>query len=770
MRKLLLSLTCLVLFVSNLCAQNYDVKKYIIHLDTINIETKTIYAHTNIIAELAANVQSLTFDLLQMTVDNVTVNGTQVTSFVSTNSTITVNTNLFTQGSNEIHIWYHGIPFAEDWGGVIFNGEYVYNLGVGISTIPHNLARAWFPCNDNFADKAIFEYYITVPENKIASCGGVLQNFVTNANNTKTYYYKSTKEIACYLASFAIGEYEIVEDTHQGLNGTIPITYVLRPSQVNAAQVMFQNIHEIMDIFEDKFGPYMFDRIGYTATSIGAMEHQNNISFPNSCITASLTYESLYAHELFHSWFGNLITCATAEDMWINEGWASFGEMYFEEELYDKSKYMANIRSAKNSVFNTAHKPNEDGGYFPLNQIPQTNTYGVSAYKRGAIVVHSLRNYLGDALFFSSVKQMLATHAYTAMSSEDLCQALSTASGVDLSGFFHNYVYQGGVSGYLVDSCVVAQNGNFWNTEIYIQQKIRNRQELSNGNRVEVTFMNRDLQTETLVVEFDGQHGHKSYTSSIQPEMIFVNYFDAIYDARFGGEMMVKTTGMKTIPGASFQINVDAISDSSFIYAAHYMIEPNDALKVDGQFRLSNNHFWKVDLINYGTADIKGIFNFSQSGNEADLLLQGATDTICLMYRPNYASKWQKLDVTIYGSSLTSGMLVYDNLISGEYAFAIPDTNIIVSINNYPKESGNILNVFPNPSNGIFNIHFNADAKNQSLIISDINGKKVKAFILDKDTSELQWSPKSDTKSQVYIFVLQRKDGKKYTQKAFLVK
>ncbi|MDL2241059.1 hypothetical protein LJC69_05485, partial [Bacteroidales bacterium OttesenSCG-928-K22] len=701
-------------------------------------------------------------------IDKIAINGNITTDYVYDNSVITITSNNLTLGSNEIHIWYHGHPFSESWGGVVFNGEYVYNLGVGISTIPHNLGKAWFPCVDNFIDKATFDYYITVPEDKHATAGGLFQEIVSNNNNTKTFHYKTEIELPTYLASFAIGDYVVVEDSHQALNGEIPITYTLKPDQVNAAEVLFQNIHEIINIFEDKFGPYMFERIGYTATSIGAMEHQNNISFPNSCITANLNYESLYAHELFHSWFGNLITCASAKDMWINEGWATFGEYYFEEELYGKDRYISNILSAKNQVFRNAHKPSQDGDYYPLNQIPETNTYGVSAYQRGAIVVHSLRNYLGDELFFSSVKNMLANNAYSSMSSENLCEALSNTSGVDLNDFFHNFVYQGGAVCYIIDSCITNNNGNnTWDIEIYIQQKLSNRNEISNGNKVEITFMNSLLNSETILVEFDGQYGYANSTINIEPEMLFVNYYDKIYDAKFNAERILKTAGNQTFNYTNFGSYIEnPITDSAYLHVAHYFVAPNEPLKVNGNYRLSNKHFWKINLIKYCDVDITGLFQYSKSDQDSDLIINN-NDTVFLMYRINHSEAWNVLNATRYGN-ISSGNLWFNDLKSGEYTLAVIDSTINSISSNYNDNI--LLNVYPNPSKSSFNIVFEQDINNQHLIVYDSLGRKIKNFILNKESSIINWTPKTNTKNQTFVFVLQKKNGRNISQKAMLIK
>ena len=127
------------------------------------------------------------------------------------------------------------------------------------------------------------------------------------------------------------------------------------------------------------------------------MEHATNITYPNSSINGSLSDEWLYAHELSHMWFGDKVTCASADDMWLNEGWAVFCESVFREGLYGKESYKTTMRSKLKDVLQFTHI--KDGGYRALYGIPPEYTYGSTVYDKGGQVAHTLRGYLGDSLF-----------------------------------------------------------------------------------------------------------------------------------------------------------------------------------------------------------------------------------------------------------------------------------------------------------------------------------------------------------------------------------
>lgn len=747
----------------------FDVNEYVISIDSINTSTKQFYANTEIKVVAVENTSDdLLLDLLYFTVDSVFVDGVLSDDYVSTDSTLSIgfSNDLYVGDEVDCKVFYHGEPYCDDWGGVNFEGEYVYNLGVSINAIPHNMGRAWFPCVDNFVDKAKFEYFVRVPEEKTAVCGGELVDVTDNEDGSKIYHYKTDLDIATYAASFAVGDYETVTDVHHGIAADIPITYTVKANAVNVIPTMFQNIHAIINLYESKFGAYPFERIGYTSTSKGAMEHQNNIAFPHSCFTNNLSYESLYAHELFHSWFGNMITCASAEDMWINEGWATFVQYYYQEVLYGRDVYMELIESAKSQVLSTAHTASQDGGYYALNKIPQTNTYGVSAYEKGALVVHSMRHFLGDELFFETVKKVIENNPFSSMSSEQFCAALTAASGVDMNDFFLNYVYQGGASAYSVDSCLSQQIGNKWEVDVYMQQKIMNRSFISNSNKVDVTFMDDNLNTETKTMFFDGKTGNSTFEINVEPKYVFVNQTSTIYDAMYNREKMIYNTGLSTINSSRFKLSVEEVSDSAYFHVSNYLVEPSDRGKVKG-YRLSNSHYWKIDFVPFGNFLAKGLFNYSKSTLDGDLLINPDDEPV-LVYRQTSSDAWVMLPTTKYGN-ISIGDLMLDTLRCGEYSLAVADSTIN-EINDYENVTDNCMSVYPNPSSNVFNIKIdNINAKDK-LYVYNIKGSKIDELPLTADADVIEWHPESYQNNSTYFFVLQKSDGQRIVKKAIYLK
>ena len=229
--------------------------------------------------------------------------------------------------------------------------------------------------------------------------------------------------ISTYHISFAVGEFVLWEDVYQGLERDIPITVYAKPNQIEKVPGSFVNIKEIVRFFEDCFGPYPFNRIGYVSTSQGCMESVDNIAFASSLIDGTTSGEDFVAHELSHMWFGNKVTCATAEDMWLNEGFAQFCGMFYTAGVYDEATFQAAMSELITTI---ATWSNNEQNWIPLNQIPLDMTYDTKAvYERGAVIVNTLMNYLGREKFMACFRKYFEQHNYRTMSSEQLRDLLS---------------------------------------------------------------------------------------------------------------------------------------------------------------------------------------------------------------------------------------------------------------------------------------------------------------------------------------------------------
>jgi aminopeptidase N len=173
------------------------------------------------------------------------------------------------------------------------------------------------------------------------------------------------------------------------------------------------------------------------------MEHACNIAYPAFAVDGGTGWESLMAHELAHSWWGNLITCSDASEMWLNEGWASFSVYLFTEAVYGRQAYNDMVNNEHLEIIHYGYA-NDGGNYFALANMPHEYTYGFTTYTRGAMTVHNLRGYMGDDLFFSCITNFLNTYAFQPVSSEQFRDHLSACSGLDMAPFFEGWIFNAG--------------------------------------------------------------------------------------------------------------------------------------------------------------------------------------------------------------------------------------------------------------------------------------------------------------------------------------
>ncbi|HOY32149.1 MAG TPA: M1 family aminopeptidase [Bacteroidales bacterium] len=716
-------------------SDSLDVLNYSINLNLTNLPSHTISGFTTLrITPLANNLSVVKLDLLKLNIDSIYVENSLLTTFTYNDTVIGISLpqSLNMDDTVDITVFYHGIPQtdASGWGGFYFSSDnsFAYNLGVGFDAVPHNYGRVWFPCIDDFVDRATCDCYITVTNGKMAVCGGTLLSVSDHGNNTSTFHWRMHAPVPSYLISVAVGDYVAVTDTFNGMSGHVPVNIYVRPSDTNNAKGSFINLKQILGIFENRFGPYRWERVGYVGVPFdnGAMEHATNIAYPLSCINGGLDYESLYAHELSHQWFGDLTTCSTAKDMWINEGWASYCESIYRELLYGVDSYKNNVRQNHFNVVKSAHAI--DDGYRALYGIPDEYTYSTTVYDKGADVVHTLRNYLGDSVFFAAVTSLLNDYQFRDISSAGLRDYLSTHTGVNLNDFFQAWVFSPGFPHFSIDSFIVTQTSPQIKVRAYVRQRLNHAPAFAHSNKVEITFGKNDWQFFTDTIRFSGESGSREFTLPFIPDFAMLDFNEKISDAITDMYEVVKTTGTYNLPLSFCDLVVNSVHDSALVRVEHSWVAP-DPLKYPAPDikRLSDYHYWKVDGIFPADLRIGARFRYnrvtSPSGSIDNILLPttSSADSLLLLYRANAASDWVVTHFSRLGN-FTIGHLIVDTLRRGEYCLAV-GTPYLADIQDNEVYNG-LLNVFPNPSNNSFTFSF--DIKEKAYIkVFDISGKEV---------------------------------------------
>lgn len=650
---------------------------YSIHLTDINLTNKTIKGYIRVkLVVRAAYVSSVKLELAQLQVDSVFIAETRTLKFKQISGHLVINlSEPLKKGETLLAaIYYHGHPYVDPsgWGGFHFAGEYALNLGVGFDAIPHNLGKSWFPCIDDFHDRALYDVYLTVPDDKKAISGGRLVDVTKNGNATSTWHWKTDYTLPTYLISATTGKYELKADTFNGQQARIPITYFCRTSDTAKTAGTFLHLKQILQIFENHFGPYPFERVGYTASpgGLGAMEHASNITYPFSGWTGSTDKEWWYAHELSHMWFGDKVTCASAEDMWLNEGWAVFCESLYREGIYGQQAYRDNMRTKLKEVLLSAH--NTDGGYYAVYGIPQTITYGSTVYQKGGQVAHTLRGYMGDSLFFGGVKAYMQKYAYNYASTTNLRDFLSAYSGIDLKPFFDAWVFTPGFPHFSVDSVTTVRSEKGYDVTVFVRQKLKERTQYANCNHLEIAFMDSRWHKIIDTIEFSGLSGTRTFQLPFLPVTIMADPNEKISDATTDITKTIKAKGEYDFAETFCKLRVGKISDSALVRITYNWVAPDSLSSPHAGLRISDSHYWTVEGLFSKKLKASGVFSYSNAEGFDKTLIINANDSLVMLYRKRPGYPWKEVDCTCEGSWMT-GKIIVDNLVPGEYSLAVWD-------------------------------------------------------------------------------------------------
>lgn len=305
-------------------------------------------------------------------------------------------------------------------------------------------AKDWWPCKQSLNDKIdSIDVIITAPSQYTAVSNGVQKGVTTVSNGKKRTAFKHRYPIPAYLVAIAVAEYEVYSHTVGTGVDAFPIVNYIYPGSLSQARQNTPITVEIMEFFESVFGPYPYRNEQYGHAQFGwsgGMEHAT-ISFMGSFQT------DLIAHELAHQWFGNQITCGSWSDIWLNEGFATYAEALYFESISKPSF----INFKKSLVKDITAYPGGSIYIHRKEDLTDSRIFDYRlSYQKSAMVVHMLRQTIGDDYFFSGLRNYLNDPAlsYGYAVTNDLKQHMEAAAKVDLTYFFNNWVYADGYPQY----------------------------------------------------------------------------------------------------------------------------------------------------------------------------------------------------------------------------------------------------------------------------------------------------------------------------------
>jgi len=622
-----------------------------------------------------------------------------------------------------IRVYYHGKAAANlGWGGFFFDTlkNVAYNMGVGMSTFPHSIGRVWYPCIDEFTDKSTYTFNITTDADKKAICGGKLTDSIPVGDGIR-WTWKLENRIPTYLASVAVGEYKAYKDTILSISGEVlPIEIYANPATIAKVSGTFVNLKKFIQTYEKRWGPCRWQRVGYVGVpfSNGAMEHATNIALPSSYINGNTNNQDIIAHELAHSWFGNLLTCEKSTDMWINEGFARYGE-YLCYETLDPTlqKYQTEIKKLHFNVLKN------DKGEYALDNLPTSETYNSTiVYDKGGLVAHTLRNYMGDELHFSSIKQLLEENKYSNLNSVQFFKELSRISGIkELNDFYLGWVHQKGFLNFNIDS-IKRKLGNNNMYEVAFKQKLyKNAEYFANNNRVEVEFFSASGSSVLKTLQFSGESAKVDVELPFDPVFWAIDPNNKMSDACFDYTQTITKTGVFSfVSNAKFSVKVNEYSDTSILRVEYNPVPPTAPKTVKPNiYKISEKHFWRIGFMKYNEMQAQFSFTYNTKAEDAELLQGCSYSDLVLLYREDASYNWKTMPATVTSPNTSGvGTIEVDFILPGEYTLGVGE---YVGLNEWE----NNIRIYPNPTTGQLIID-NGQLTINSVEIFDIYGKKQK--------------------------------------------
>ncbi len=331
---------------------------------------------------------------------------------------------------------------------------------------------AWFPTIDSPNQKTTQEIYMTVLDRFTTLSNGVLVSSRKNTDGTRTDYWKMDQPHAPYLFMMAVGEFKKVTD--EPWNGK-EISYYVEAEYVPHAKAIFGNTKEMIEFYSSKLGvPYAWPKYAQIAVRdyvSGAMENTSATLHGDFAVYATTREimdgnkgEDIIAHELFHQWFGDLVTCESWSNLPLNESFATYGEYLWEEykfgrdaadlhHMQSRAGYMASTKQVNLIRFNYENREDMFDGF---------------SYNKGGQILHMLRKVVGDDAFFASLKTYLENRKFKTGEIHDLRMAFEEVTGKDMNWFFNQWFLSKGHPVIEVTNSFDATN-NF--VELTVEQK-----------------------------------------------------------------------------------------------------------------------------------------------------------------------------------------------------------------------------------------------------------------------------------------------------------
>ena len=333
-----------------------------------------------------------------------------------------------------VEVNYQGRPTLLDSIGAPFSTGWM-DLGdtIVVAGEPDG-AAGWYPVNEHPIDKAAYRVEVTASSDLVVAANGIQTSVTENGDGTTTWVYESSGPQAHYLTTVAIGDLVFYDgaDSQSG----VEVRHFFHEDVFDQSVATMERTGIMIDVFEDQFGPYPFENYGAVVVNADlgfALETQTLSVFGADLVDSFASREDIVAHELVHQWFGNHVTVAQWQDIWLNEGFATYGEYLWEEAIDPDYDIDAAVR-----------RDYEDLGFLlgvPPGAPPPGDLFNGSVYIRGAFTLHALRTTIGDDAFFRLLATYVEEFGGGNAETSDFVSLAEDISGQDLEEFFQGWLY-----------------------------------------------------------------------------------------------------------------------------------------------------------------------------------------------------------------------------------------------------------------------------------------------------------------------------------------
>jgi len=388
-----------------------------------------------ITATATQDLSRFNLDLSKLAAKNVTVDGAPATSAAEGTELVVTPAAGIPNGRPFTAVIEYGGKPDQLANSALGAGGWLENRDSAVAVGQPESASTWFPVNDHPSDKATFKLEMTVPAGVEAISNGVPGPRRTTGNWT-TWSWSESAPMASYLAMVVIGQYRVTTTTHNGKPLVLAVAESL-PANGPAARSLARTA-EITDFLATRFGPYPFDANGGIAIDdrrIGyALETQSRPIYGPAFFLVAPN-ETVVAHELAHQWFGDSVALEKWQDIWLNEGFASYAEWLWDEHAGRDSVQQSFDRTYDSYPWDQPGETGDPGA---------ARLFGPAVYQRGAMTVYALRKTIGDPVFDQLLKRWTTEHQNGNATTDELIALAEELSGRQLDDFFRSWLFTTG--------------------------------------------------------------------------------------------------------------------------------------------------------------------------------------------------------------------------------------------------------------------------------------------------------------------------------------